>query len=109
MLAVFEPRSATSRRKVFQKEYTEAFDRADEIFVAVAYDQSKIPVDQQFSSQELVEGLRARRKTADFFDTVDEGVNRVASRARPGDVIAVLSNGGFGGFIPKLLEQFSRH
>jgi UDP-N-acetylmuramate: L-alanyl-gamma-D-glutamyl-meso-diaminopimelate ligase len=109
MLAVFEPRSATSRRKVFQKEYTEAFDRADEIFVAVAYDQSKIPVDQQFSSQELVEGLRARRKTADFFDTVDEGVNRVASRARPGDVIAVLSNGGFGGFIPKLLEQLSRH
>ena len=104
MLTVFEPRSATSRRKVFQKEYTEAFDDADSIFIAVAFDQGKIPVGEQFSSQELVEGLTARGKKAAFFNSVEEGVNDVAKSAKPGDVVAVLSNGGFGGFIPKLLE-----
>ena len=104
LIAVFEPRSATSRRKIFQKEYTEAFDLADETFIAVAYDQSKIPADQQFSSQELVEGLHARGKAAAFFESVEAGVKNVASVSRKGDVVAVLSNGGFGGFIPKLLD-----
>jgi UDP-N-acetylmuramate: L-alanyl-gamma-D-glutamyl-meso-diaminopimelate ligase len=105
LLAVFEPRSATSRRKVFQKEYTEAFGDADSTFIAVAYDQSKIAVDDQFSSQELVEGLNIKGREAAFFETVEDGVKQVAAHAKSGDVIAVLSNGGFGGFIPKLLES----
>ena len=104
LLTVFEPRSATSRRKVFQKEYTEAFGDADASFIAVAYDQSKIPSDQQFSSQELVEGLKSKGSDAAFFDGVEEGVKQVAKASRSGDLVAVLSNGGFGGFIPKLLE-----
>ena len=104
LLAVFEPRSATSRRKIFQREYGEAFDLADQIMIAVAFDQSKIPADQQFSSQELVADLVGRGKPASFFGTVEEGVKIVADAARPRDVVAVLSNGGFGGFIPKLLE-----
>ena len=108
IITVFEPRSATSRRKVFQKEYTEAFDQSDETFVAVAFDQSKIPSDQQFSSQELVAGLEARGKSAAFFTEVEEGVKVVAKAAHSGDVIAVLSNGGFGGFIPKLLDCLKR-
>ncbi len=103
LVTVFEPRSATSRRKVFQKEYTEAFDASDESFVAVAFDQSKIPSDQQFSSQDLVAGLHARGKKAAFFEQIEDGVTAVAKCAKAGDVIAVLSNGGFGGFIPKLL------
>ena len=104
LLTIFEPRSATSRRKVFQKEYTEAFGDADETFIAIAFDQSKIPCDQQFSSQELVAGLREQGKSAQFFESVEEGVKLVAQAARPTDVVAVLSNGGFGGFIPKLLD-----
>lgn len=104
LVAVFEPRSATSRRKVFQKEYGEAFDLADEIRIAVAFDQSKIPSDQQFSSQDLVQDLKDRGKSADFFSQVEEGVKLVSMVAREGDVVAVLSNGGFGGFIPKLLD-----
>ena len=104
LLTVFEPRSATSRRKVFQKEYTEAFDASAQTFIAVAYDVSKIPADQQFSSQELVSGLIERGNQAGFFESVEEGVNQVAKSAKAGDVVAVLSNGGFGGFIPKLLE-----
>ncbi|NDG83819.1 MAG: UDP-N-acetylmuramate--L-alanine ligase [Proteobacteria bacterium] len=104
LIAVFEPRSATSRRKVFQREYAEAFDGADEIIIAVAFDQSKIPPEQQFSSQDLVHDLEVRGKKASFFEQIEEGVNRVAQGALEGDVVAVLSNGGFGGFIPKLLD-----
>jgi UDP-N-acetylmuramate: L-alanyl-gamma-D-glutamyl-meso-diaminopimelate ligase len=104
LVAVFEPRSATSRRKVFQKEYAEAFELADSVQIAVAFDQSKIPTDQQFSSQDLVSDLRQKGKDASFFESVEDGVKSVASHSKAGDVVAVLSNGGFGGFIPKLLD-----
>ncbi len=105
LITVFEPRSATSRRKVFQKDYTEAFDQSALVFVATAFDQSKIPTDQQFSSEELVAGISQRGIHAHCFKEVDEGVKAVASSAKKGDLIAVLSNGGFGGFIHKLLSS----
>jgi UDP-N-acetylmuramate: L-alanyl-gamma-D-glutamyl-meso-diaminopimelate ligase len=105
LIAVFEPRSATSRRKVFQKDYTEAFDQAAMVFVASAFDQSKIPLDQQFSSEELVAGIAQRGIQATCFKEVDEGVKAVAASAKKGDLVAVLSNGGFGGFIHKLLSS----
>jgi UDP-N-acetylmuramate: L-alanyl-gamma-D-glutamyl-meso-diaminopimelate ligase len=105
LVAVFEPRSATSRRKVFQKDYALAFDEADATFIAVPYDQSKISSDDQFSSDQLVGDIAGRGKTAQVMATVEEGVSQVARFARAGDLVAVLSNGGFGGFIPKLLKE----
>jgi UDP-N-acetylmuramate: L-alanyl-gamma-D-glutamyl-meso-diaminopimelate ligase len=107
LVAVFEPRSATSRRKVFQREYSEAFGSADSVFIATPYDQSKIKADDQFSSEELVTGISERGLAAALMATVDEGVVQVARAARSGDVIAVLSNGGFGDFIPKLLKELA--
>ncbi len=104
LIAVFEPRSATSRRKVFQKEYAAAFDSATEVLIASPYDQTRIAAHDQFSTQELISDLKARGKSAQSFSEVSAGVKAVASEARPHDVIAVLSNGGFGGFIPKLIE-----
>jgi UDP-N-acetylmuramate: L-alanyl-gamma-D-glutamyl-meso-diaminopimelate ligase len=103
LLVVFEPRSATSRRKVFQKEYAQAFDAASEIFIAAPYDQSRIAAHDQFSAEELISDLRGRGKSAKTFAEVEIGVNEVARSARSGDVLAILSNGGFGGFIPKLI------
>jgi UDP-N-acetylmuramate: L-alanyl-gamma-D-glutamyl-meso-diaminopimelate ligase len=104
LVAVFEPRSATSRRRVFQKEYAEAFFEADSIFIAAPFDQSKIASDDQFSSDELVGNLEERGKKACVMETVEDGVPLVAKTSKAGDVVAVLSNGGFGGFIPKLLD-----
>ncbi len=101
--AVFEPRSATSRRKIFQAEYGQAFREADCSYIAVPYDQSKIPAADQFSSEQLVADIKNLGKNADIFSEVEDGVRRVAKDAKSGDLIAVLSNGGFGGFIPKLL------
>lgn len=108
LVAVFEPRSATSRRKVFQADYAKAFSNADAAFISTPYDQSKISADNLFSSGELVTDLKRAGMTAFEMKSVEEGVGEVASFAKAGDVIAVLSNGGFGGFIPKLLEALKK-
>ncbi len=107
VIAVFEPRSATSRRKIFQTEYAQAFEQADHSFIASPYDQSRIPSEHRFSSLQLISDLEQRGKQATLFQEVEEGVAQVAKLARPGDLVAVLSNGGFGGFIPKLIEKLS--
>jgi UDP-N-acetylmuramate: L-alanyl-gamma-D-glutamyl-meso-diaminopimelate ligase len=104
LVAVFEPRSATSRRKVFQNDYVEAFLEADRVFIAQPYDQSSIKSDDQFSSDQLVGDIARRGREAEVMPTVEEGVSTVAKASRSGDLVAVLSNGGFGGFIPKLLK-----
>lgn len=105
LVTVFEPRSATSRRKVFQSDYVDAFMNSDIPFIAVPFDQSKIAANDQFSSQELVRDLADRNKPAFLFHSADQGVEDVVRHAQPGDVIAVLSNGGFDGFIGKLLKR----
>lgn len=107
LTAVFEPRSATSRRKIFQKDYADAFKEADQIYIAAPYDQTKINPNDQFSSDQLVADLSISGKHAFLMKSVEEGVTQVVAAARPGDVIAVLSNGGFGGFIPKLLNSLA--
>jgi UDP-N-acetylmuramate: L-alanyl-gamma-D-glutamyl-meso-diaminopimelate ligase len=107
LVAVFEPRSATSRRKIFQKEYASAFQEADIIFISNPYDQTRIAAEDQFSSEELIEDLKKAGKNAHLMSSVDQGVSQVAQTANSGDLVAVLSNGGFGGFIPKLLSTLA--
>jgi UDP-N-acetylmuramate: L-alanyl-gamma-D-glutamyl-meso-diaminopimelate ligase len=104
IVSVFEPRSATSRRKIFQEDYARAFLEGDACFIAVPFDQSKIAAEEQFSSDQLVGDIVRLGHPARQFKEIETGVMEVAGEARPGDLIAVLSNGGFGGFIPKLLE-----
>lgn len=108
IVAVFEPRSATSRRKVFQKDYVEAFGGADLIFISSPFDQSRIAEGDQFSSEALVKDLKKLKKQARLVATPDEGVVQVTEAVRSGDLVAVLSNGGFGGFVSKLLERLAR-
>ncbi|HTL12230.1 MAG TPA: Mur ligase family protein [Bdellovibrionota bacterium] len=105
LVAVFEPRSATSRRKVFQRDYVEALGIADEAFVATPYDQTKIAEGDRFSTDDLVKDLVEAGTPSHTFGIIEVGVEQVANATRPGDVVAVLSNGGFGGFIPKLLTS----
>jgi UDP-N-acetylmuramate: L-alanyl-gamma-D-glutamyl-meso-diaminopimelate ligase len=108
LVTVFEPRSATSRRKVFQKDFAKAFAEADELYIAQPYDQSKIPEDDRFSSDQLVKDVIQKGKSAHIILSADDGVAKIAHAAKKGDVIAVLSNGGFDGFIPKLLEKLKQ-
>jgi UDP-N-acetylmuramate: L-alanyl-gamma-D-glutamyl-meso-diaminopimelate ligase len=89
---------------VFQKDYAKAFGGAEGVFIMKPYDQSKIQVSDQFSSEELVDDLNAQNSHGYLMTEVDSGVTEVTKFCRPGDVVIVLSNGGFGGFIPKLIE-----
>lgn len=105
LFAVFEPRSATSRRKIFQKDYAEAFQPAQEVLLAKAFDQSKIDETDRFSSEELVADLKKKNKIADCYDSVDQIVANLKSRTKKGDLVLVMSNGGFDGIYQKLLKD----
>lgn len=104
IFAVFEPRSATSRRKIFQNDYVQAFQSADETLLAKAFDQSKIDEANRFSSEELVEDLLKLGKSAKVFSTAQEIVADLVQRAKRGDLIIIMSNGGFDGIYQKLID-----
>ncbi|MBY0386205.1 UDP-N-acetylmuramate:L-alanyl-gamma-D-glutamyl-meso-diaminopimelate ligase, partial [bacterium] len=101
--AVFEPRSATSRRNIFQKEYAVAFAAADFTYIAKPYAQEKIPVEQRFSSEKLVADIEAQGKKAFLCDGVDVIISQIQKNARPGDTVLLMSNGGFDGIYQKLI------
>lgn len=105
VFSVFEPRSASSRRKVFQKDYVEAFSGADEVLIARAFDQGKIDEAERFSSDELIEDLKKIGKSADVFAGADEIVASLGARAKSGDVVLIMSNGGFDGIYDKLIQK----
>ncbi|MFT7521049.1 MAG: UDP-N-acetylmuramate: L-alanyl-gamma-D-glutamyl-meso-diaminopimelate ligase, partial [Kiritimatiellia bacterium] len=102
--AVWEPRSATSRRNIFQQAYAQAFDAADVVIIAAPYDQSGIAPEERFSSDALVEALTERGVDATCLPTADTIAGTIAARAHPHDVVAVLSNGSFGGLHGTLIE-----
>ncbi len=104
VFSVFEPRSATSRRKVFQQDYVQAFKGSHEVLLAKAFDQSKISETDRFSSHELVDDLNRSGVTAADFDSADQIVEALKDRSRGGDVILIMSNGGFDGIYGKLMK-----
>lgn len=107
VFSVFEPRSATSRRKVFQKDYVEAFKGSHEVLLAKAFDQTKIDEENRFSSHELVADLQTSGVKAQDFDSADQIVAALKDRAQRGDVILIMSNGGFDGIYVKLMSALS--
>ncbi len=104
LLAAFEPRSATSRRRALQAELIEALASADEVVIGGLHDLSRIPAEEQLEPERVIEGVRARGVPAHHLPEVDAIVAHLVSVARPGDTVLVMSSGGFGGLIPRLLE-----
>jgi UDP-N-acetylmuramate: L-alanyl-gamma-D-glutamyl-meso-diaminopimelate ligase len=104
MWCIWEPRSATSRRNVFQDDYASAFDGADQIVIAKPFDQGNIPEEERFSAEVLVRALVDRGMEASVLPDAESIARTVAARAQPHDVIAVFSNGGFDGLHGKLLK-----
>jgi UDP-N-acetylmuramate: L-alanyl-gamma-D-glutamyl-meso-diaminopimelate ligase len=103
--AVFEPRSQTCRRKIFEQDFIKSFDPADSVVIARVFAAGKLAAEEQLSPDAVVEGVRTRGKVAETFDTTEEIVDYVARNATPGDQIVVMSNGGFDGIHKKLLER----
>ena len=102
--AVFEPRTNTSRRSVFQGEYAEAFDMADEIVIAAVDRPERVPEGERFSVERLVEDLRGRGLSARYIPDVESIVLCIGREARDGDIVLIMSNGAFGGIHERLLE-----
>ncbi len=104
MWAIFEPRSATTRRNVFQNALVDAFLPADRIVIGSHARLNEIPEAERFSPERLAEELEASGRWARAIAEVDAIVTTVAEEARPGDVVMVCSNGAFGGLHEKLLS-----
>jgi UDP-N-acetylmuramate: L-alanyl-gamma-D-glutamyl-meso-diaminopimelate ligase len=105
LVAVFEPRTNSSRRSIFQSVYASSFDDADMVCVREAPMLEKIPPDQRFSSSQLVMDLCARGKDAFFFGDTDAIIRFLVDQARPKDVFLIMSNGGFDNIHDRLLAK----
>jgi UDP-N-acetylmuramate: L-alanyl-gamma-D-glutamyl-meso-diaminopimelate ligase len=104
LIAVFEPRSWSSRLSVFQEEYPKAFVPADFVLISNVFDIDKVKEKgAMLSTARLVDDIAAQQKPAHALNGADEIIEFLTPHLQPGDVIAIMSNGGFGGIHEKLL------
>ena len=107
MWAIFEPRSNTTRRNVFQNELAANLANADVAVVAAVPDPEKVEESERLDPEKLMSDIRAAGTDSHYCADVDSIVKLVAAEAKEGDTIAVLSNGGFDGIHQKLLDSLS--
>ncbi len=105
LIAVFEPRTNSSMRDVFQNAYPESFDDADIVLIRKPPHLEKIPADQRFSSERLVDDLVKRGLDAYFFESTEEIIDYVVRETKPGDLVLIMSNGGFDQIHQRILDQ----
>ena len=101
--AIFEPRSASSCRRVFQDDFAQAFDHAERVLLAPVF-RSSLPEEERLSLPQLVAHLNGRGRAARQAVSVDDIVSTVAAEHQPGDLVVVMSNGGFEGIHRRLLS-----
>jgi UDP-N-acetylmuramate: L-alanyl-gamma-D-glutamyl-meso-diaminopimelate ligase len=105
LIAVFEPRSWSSRLAVFQEPYTKAFNYADYVVIAGVYNTSKASeLGKVLDVDELVEDIKLQGKPAMAFPDAETIIEHLAPELKDGDVVAIMSNGGFGGIHEKILN-----
>ena len=105
--AIFEPRSNTTRRNHFQSELAEALRLAKRVVVAEIARLEQVPEGERLDPARLMEDIRTAGTKADYLPTSDEIVTQVTVQAEPGDILCVLSNGGFGNIHQKLLAALA--
>ncbi|MEN8141116.1 MAG: UDP-N-acetylmuramate:L-alanyl-gamma-D-glutamyl-meso-diaminopimelate ligase [Thermodesulfobacteriota bacterium] len=104
LVAVFEPRTNSSRRTIFQKKYAESFAAAAEVIIKEPDPLLNFAKEDMFSAEKLAADLRGRGQEASSFTDTDEILNYLFSSLQPGDVVAILSNGGFDNIHQRLLD-----
>jgi len=108
LVAVFEPRTNTSRRRFFQADYAASFQGADLVLLREPPGVEAVPPEERFSSAKLAADLRAAGQAAQSFPETDSLLASLLEAAGPGDLIAVMSNGGFDGLYTRLVEGLGR-
>jgi UDP-N-acetylmuramate: L-alanyl-gamma-D-glutamyl-meso-diaminopimelate ligase len=105
LIAVFEPRSWSSRLAVFQEKYEKAFTYSDYVIIAGVYNTSKASeLGKVLDVNELVANIKLQGKPAMSFPDADSIVEHLAPELKEGDIVAIMSNGGFGGIHDKILR-----
>ena len=107
LVAIFEPRSNTSRRSFFQDRLPRAFDSSHTALLRRPFGREALGQDEALDADRVVEELRARGKEAHCFDSADQIVEHVVATAEPRDIIVVMSNGGFDGIHGRLAQALS--
>ena len=100
--AVLEPRSNTLRRKVLEHELVESLCLADRVILAGVYQQQRIPDAERLHPEDVVTALNAAGTPAELHPDADAIIAHLVPQLQPGDVVAILSNGGFDGIYEKL-------
>jgi len=106
--AIFEPRSNTLRRKVLEKELVRSLALADQVVITPIFKPEAVPENERLTTASVVRGLQRLDKPARELADADAIVQAVAPEMESGDVVAILSNGGFGGIyekLPRRLEE----
>ena len=104
--AVFEPRSASSCRRIFQDDFARAFGPANEVLIAPVF-RSTLPAGERLSVPLLVRDLTNAGQSAREPASLDEIIATIVGEHRPGDLVVLMSNGGFGGIHQKLLRALA--
>jgi UDP-N-acetylmuramate: L-alanyl-gamma-D-glutamyl-meso-diaminopimelate ligase len=105
--ALFEPRSNTTRRRIFQDAFTAAFRAADRVTFAAVHRRDELPESERLSTADIAAALVAAGRRAETCEQVNDICELVAREARSGDVIVLMSNGGFGGLAAKLVAALA--
>jgi UDP-N-acetylmuramate: L-alanyl-gamma-D-glutamyl-meso-diaminopimelate ligase len=100
--AILEPRSNTLRRRVLQGDLARSLALADEVIVAGVFRSEAVPVNERLELPELAADIEKHGRRARLIADADEIVQKIAPEMRSGDVVAILSNGGFGGIYETL-------
>ncbi|MBI2982486.1 MAG: UDP-N-acetylmuramate:L-alanyl-gamma-D-glutamyl-meso-diaminopimelate ligase [Deltaproteobacteria bacterium] len=103
--AVFEPRSNTTRRNVFQNDFPAAFEEADHTLLAPVYRPEKIALRERLDPELIVQALRAKAKEALSCHSTDEIIHEIVSRGREGEIVCLMSNGGFDNLASRLIRR----
>lgn len=104
LIAIFEPRSWSSRLAVFQQDYANAFTDADYVVIASVFDSNKVTEKgRALDTNELIAAISQQSKPAFALPGADEIVAHIVPELRKGDLVAIMSNGGFGGIHEKIL------
>ena len=104
--AVFEPRSASSCRRIFQEAFAAAFESSDEVLIAPVF-RSKLPESERLSVPQLVRDLSSLGQSAREAESLEDIVSTIVREHRPGDRVVLMSNGGFGGIHERLLRAIA--
>jgi UDP-N-acetylmuramate: L-alanyl-gamma-D-glutamyl-meso-diaminopimelate ligase len=105
LFAIFEPRTNTSRRRFFERDYVDALSGADEVVLAGVYRADDLAKAERLRPEQVIASLRERGRDAFYLPEVDAIIEHVVARRSGRDVALVMSNGGFGGIWERLLAR----